>query len=511
MPRPVLPANLAGKLSRLFLRPQMLAFLPALVLAGYWWGGEGVLTLFAVTFPMLLLILGMFEHDPAAGRRDALTGLATREALLEAAEAAMADPGGDGQASIILAVELDEAEDLRSHLGPAGFETVIRRVADRLTGAARKGDPVARIGETRFALLLPSVRGSGMEVALGAAERLQAAVSEAISVDAASVYVTCSVGFCLARRVPEPHGAALIAAAELALDEARRAGQSAVRAYSPAMGERRAVRQGTATDLARAFDQGEIRPWFQPQISTETGEITGMEALARWVHPERGLLPPAEFLPTLEATGQMDRLGETMLFHGLSALRAWDRAGLHVPQLALNQSGAELRNPRLVDRIRWELDRFDMAADRLAIEVLETVMVRPGDDSVTANLAALAALGCAIDLDDFGTGHAAIGNIRRFAVRRIKIDRSFVARVDQDRAQQQMVTAILSMAAELDLETLAEGVETAGERAMLAQLGCHHLQGYAIARPMPFDDTIDWLRRHREKLALTPRIGTGTA
>lgn len=201
-------------------------------------------------------------------------------------------------------------------------------------------------------------------------------------------------------------------------------------------------------------------------------------------------------------------MGEVILYHALSALVRWDRAGLSVPTVAVNFSAQELRNPKLAEKLKWELDRFDLEPRRLSIEILENVVAETDNDVVVANIAALAKLGCGIDLDDFGTGHASITSIRRFTVRRIKIDRSFVTKLDEDREQQKMVAAILSMAERLGLETLAEGVETPGEHAMLAQLGCGDVQGFGIARPMPIDDTMEWIARHRIKLGTMPKIGT---
>jgi EAL domain-containing protein (putative c-di-GMP-specific phosphodiesterase class I) len=196
-----------------------------------------------------------------------------------------------------------------------------------------------------------------------------------------------------------------------------------------------------------------------------------------------------------------------MLYHSLASLKKWDARGLDVPMVGVNFASDELRNPKLVDKIRWELDRFDLAPGRLAVEILETVVEDTDNDIITRNIGGLAQLGCAIDLDDFGTGHASIANIRRFAVGRIKIDRSFIENVDNDAEQQRMVAAILTMAERLDLDTLAEGVETIGEHSMLAQLGCGHIQGFGLARPMPFADTLDWIGKHREKLPLTPLAG----
>ncbi len=197
-----------------------------------------------------------------------------------------------------------------------------------------------------------------------------------------------------------------------------------------------------------------------------------------------------------------------MLYNALVALSRWEKAGLHVPTIGVNFSADELRNPRLPDKLKWELDRFDLTPDRLSVEILETVVAQTDNDVIVHNVAALARMGCGIDLDDFGTGHTSIANLRRFAVRRLKIDRSFVTRLDEDRDQQRIVAAILSLAERLGLDTLGEGVETMAEHAMLAQLGCGHLQGFGIARPMPFDDTIDWMRRHAAKRKMTPRIAS---
>ncbi|MEC7257087.1 MAG: EAL domain-containing protein, partial [Pseudomonadota bacterium] len=296
-------------------------------------------------------------------------------------------------------------------------------------------------------------------------------------------------------------------AAETALTDARQSGPSSIRAYSADMKRRASTRQDLRKEVEVALEKGQIIPWFQPQISTDTGRVTGFEALARWLHPAHGMIPPSDFLPLMEETGQMERLGQTMLQHALTAICAWDRVGADVPCIGVNFAGDELRNPSLVEQVKWELDRFDLTPDRLAVEVLETVVADSPDDMVARNIRGLAALGCRIDLDDFGTGHASIASIRRFSVSRIKIDRSFVLKADQDPEQQRMIAAILTMAERLGVATLAEGVETVGEHALLAQLGCDHVQGFGIGRPMPFEQTLDWITNHAAKLADAPIIG----
>ncbi|RSK39441.1 EAL domain-containing protein, partial [Rhodovulum iodosum] len=279
------------------------------------------------------------------------------------------------------------------------------------------------------------------------------------------------------------------------------AGPGPIRAYRPSMHRAGAARHETERTLAAALEAGEIRPWYQPQLSTDTGRLTGVEALTRWHHPERGVLCPDDFLPALVEAGLAERLAEEIRFQSFSALAAWDRAGIDVPRVAVNFTAEDLGAPDLADRIAWELDRFDLAPSRLTVEILESVIAAPGDEAVARSIAALADLGCAIDLDDFGTGHASLAALGRFAIGRIKIDRSFVAGIDTARPRQDMVAAILGLADRLGLDTLGEGVETLGENAALAQLGCGHVQGHAIAPPLPFAEMLAWTMKHREKLA----------
>jgi EAL domain-containing protein (putative c-di-GMP-specific phosphodiesterase class I) len=208
----------------------------------------------------------------------------------------------------------------------------------------------------------------------------------------------------------------------------------------------------------------------------------------------------------IENAGLSERLGEVMLQNALSALVRWDKLQLDIPAVSVNFSAEELRSPRLADKLKWELDRYNLNPNRLCVEVLENVIAATDNDIIVSNIAALARLGCGVDLDDFGTGHASITSIRRFAVRRIKIDRSFVTRIDDDRNQQKMLSAILSMAERLDLATIAEGVETPGEHAMLAQLGCDEVQGFGIARPMPMEDTQAWITAQRATVTALPKI-----
>lgn len=485
-------------------RPEFLVFLPAITLAGFWMGGEKVLILLAVGLPVLFAIVG----QPARGgaRAEGAEGSPVARAIA-AMDAILPKIPETGRTTACLVVQFDDLHEVLDRHGRSAQAEVITRATDRISGALRVGDYVVNLQGGTVAVVLAPVRRLDLETLVQMAARLQEAVTAPISLGGAQLYVTCSIGFCIGGRSPELTGRSMLDAAQTASDEALRHGPNAIRAYSSDMAQKRAERDALRDSLEEALDKGDIRPHFQPQISTDTGEISGFEALARWHHPVRGCLTPSEFLPAVEGSDLSERLGEVMMFHALTALVGWDKEGLRVPSVSVNFSSAELRNPRLPERIKWELDRFELKPERLTVEILETVVASAENDVVVSNIAQLAAMGCGVDLDDFGTGHASIATIRRFAVRRLKIDRSFVTRVDQDREQQKMISAIVSLAERLGLETLAEGVETAAEHAMLSQLGCGHVQGYGFARPMPLDVATDWVRRHVNRQDRIPRIG----
>jgi EAL domain-containing protein (putative c-di-GMP-specific phosphodiesterase class I)/GGDEF domain-containing protein len=405
---------------------------------------------------------------------------------------------------ICLAVEIDDFAGLSERLGTQSLGLFDAELTHRLQSKVRGLDCLGQIEDHRFALGIMSTRHPDTETLLELARRVQRTISEKVWLDNSNHYVTCSVGFAhapITAFVDDVFNKSL-----LALTEAQRNGPSAIRAYSPGfVGVHRSSKFSKA-ELTDALTNGDIQPWFQPQVSTDTGRIHGFEALVRWVQSNGTVLSPGEFLPDLEAVGLIERLGQQMLTGALKALRDWDRRGFNVQTVGVNLSSYELQNPKLVTDITWDLDRYEIAPERVTFEILETVIAETDEDIIVRNIAQLAKLGCLVDLDDFGTGHASITSIRRFAVNRLKIDRSFVMRCDHDPQQQQLLAAITSMADRLGLETLAEGVETRAEHAMLAQLGCGYVQGFGIGRPMPFEQTVEWLKTHQDAHTDIPEI-----
>ncbi len=480
-------------------RAHLLALMPVFLFMALALGGPAAMILVALSFPVGLAVVWLPGAGARIGNADPLTGLAQRDGIVAALDRALQYSTRMGRATGAMMLEIDRFKLLEERHDRAAIERILRVTAERLDDALRENDLAARLEGPTFAVALAPVRRLDLEAAIQMAGRIQRSLSEPISVDATNVYITVSIGFSIASRLNDPSGETVLQAATSAMIEAQRSGPSAVRSYSDSMRARIASRNSLSDEVAGALERGEIMAFFQPQISSKTGAITGFETLARWHHPERGLIPPIEFLPALEQAGLMDRLGEIMIYDALTALKSWDEKGYDIPRVSVNFSNEELCDPRLVDRIGWELDRFELTPDRFVVEVLETVVASHSEDVVIRNLSGLARLGCCLDLDDFGTGHASITNIRRFSIERIKIDRSFVTKIDDDPEQQKMVSAILTMADRLGLDTLAEGVETAGEHAMLVRLGCGHLQGFGIARPMPMQETDLWIQTYRKR------------
>lgn len=489
--------------------PHLAAFLPATMILAYWYGGEHLMVLVAILFPGLLAIGGALTRPspPALRKVDATTGLPERSRLLEQLDLGFTQDADYEKSCLVL--EIDEITKLAEQLGNDAIDHVLRTVSDRLRTALRETDLVCALDVGRFGFSIDKRQRVDLEATLQLAARLQAAVSDPISLDQTRVLLSSCVGFALPGKSPEASGEALLAAAESALSVAIQSGPGSIRAFSNGMTPRVGRVEHNRDTLLCALDEGQIKPWFQPQLCVKTGRITGCEALARWQHPTMGLIAPGAFLPALAKAGLLERLGEVVLFEALTALRDWESAGFIVPTVAVNLSADELSNPTLSDKIRWELDRFDTPPERLVVEILENVIAQTEDDVAIHNVTALTRAGCKIDLDDFGTGNAAIASIARFNVHRIKIDRSFVTHIDSDTDQQSMISAILTIAKQLNVATLAEGVETHAEHAMLAALGCDHAQGYSIARPMPADEFLDWALAHEQKRAadmVAPRL-----
>ncbi|WP_209426054.1 bifunctional diguanylate cyclase/phosphodiesterase [Pararhodobacter sp. SW119] len=495
------PSEWARRASNWARRPHTLALVPAVSLLAYFWGGELWLVASVVALQSVWLIVATRDdRRPSEPRR-----APCRPVPRETVEATLNEGSGGALTSAALLLRLDDFDTLTAHHGELFIGALAEALTLRLGQGLRTQDAYCVLSDAKFAIALAPLRGTAVETVLAVAQRLQADLAKPFRYSGVTVWPSVSVGICLNPATARAAGLGMIEAAERAARIALNSGPGGVHSFS-ATDTAAPSAPALRAELRRALDNGEICAFFQPQVELASGAVSGMETLARWLHPERGLIPPAEFLPLIEAEGLSTRLAERMLRDGLATLNRLDAQGLVVPNVAVNLSAPELGNPQLADTIAWELDRHDLAPERLVLEIVETVVTHTDDDVLVKNVARLAALGCGIDLDDFGTGHASIANIRRFAVSRVKIDRSFVTHMHRDPDQRRMVAAILSMTGELGLQCVAEGIEAPEEASLLAKMGCEHGQGFGIARPMPATDLARWLRTQA-----AIRAGTGAA
>lgn len=400
---------------------------------------------------------------------------------------------------IALVLRLENTELLSDHLGQAGFAHLLVQMSIRMTRVVRPHDPVQITAPGLFAITL-STRSGGeaMRIAL----RLQQSCQAAFNVGGMSVTPVLTgalIQNMQDRHVPIP---ALLGCGHSMMEKTPddQLGQITLHAFSPEMAPAPMV-----ASIAEAVKAGQIEAYFQPQICCNTGRVEGFEALARWNHPQRGLLTPAAFMPGMNDEDHV-ALTQAMLRQALTALRKWDAAEMSVPTVSINLTQAELADPGFADLVLWELDRQDIAAPRLVLEVLESVGPINSSAQARLNLDRLSQAGCQLDLDDFGTGFASLDSIRHFGVHRIKIDRSFVAGCHSDASQQRMILAILALADKLGISTLAEGVESPGEHSFLAQIGCDQVQGYAIAPPLPLERSLAFLAHYTQSRPALPEL-----
>ena len=492
------------------VRREILVLFPLLSIGAASWLDKTIAELTGIVLPALLILdlivqkltpRPMMDVAPA----DTPSGTVT-PTMLDHVLAQAANSNGRMTTSCLF-VRIDGHDNLAQRWGASERDEIVRRTGERLRNALRQNDVLAAIDSGTFGLVLQLVPVERPDNVNALAERISASLKEPIHIAGGTALVTVSIGIATPGELPFSD---LLAGAEAALGEAQKLRPGTIRHFSRDLKDRLSRDAELARSVDQALTTGEIRAWFQPQVCTDTAQIIGFEALARWHHPTYGTLSPGQFLDAVGNAGRLPRLGEVMLQNALVALSNWDSKGLKIPSVSVNFSSEELRDPDLADKVKWEVDRHEIDPERVCVEILESVAALSQDDVILRNIDQFAAHGFQLDLDDFGTGQASIQNIRRFRVNRIKIDRSFVTSIHTDPQQQATVSAILALAQHLKVHTLAEGVETSGEYSILAQLGCGAVQGYGVARPMPFEETFGWIDGHRMRAASAPVIGRKT-
>jgi diguanylate cyclase (GGDEF)-like protein/excisionase family DNA binding protein/PAS domain S-box-containing protein len=414
--------------------------------------------------------------------QDPLTGLPNRMLLADRLTVAIARAVRNGGVLAVMCLDVDRLGDVNDMLGRKRGNVLVRGLADRLRLALRANDTLARIDGGEFVVVCADVDGERGAVEI--AERLLAAVDAPVIVDTRELHVTASVGIVVTDcRSASPE--ALVRDADVAMHRAKLRPGTSYELFDRELRKRAIERLELEQDMRRALGRGEFTLHYQPLVSLLERRIVGVEALVRWQHPERGLLSPAAFIPAAEESGLILALGEWVLEEACRQLARWAAdPTLAEVYVSVNVSGRQLALPDLPDQVEKILLRTGVPAERLALELTETVLMEETSSPATV-LERLQALGVRLLLDDFGTGYSSLNYLKRFPLTAIKVDRSFIAAIAVQESDRHILRAIVSMATGLDVEVIAEGVETLEQATWLASLGCDVAQGFGLARPAP--------------------------
>ncbi|MBM4397230.1 MAG: EAL domain-containing protein [Deltaproteobacteria bacterium] len=394
----------------------------------------------------------------------------------------------------VMFVDLDDFKSVNDGLGHDAGDALLVEAADRLRSAVRAGDTVARQGGDEFMVLLPSVAGTADATVV--AGRLLESLKAPVRIGEREVRVTASAGVAMFP-MDGDSSEVLTRNADVAMYQAKARGRDNWQLFDPVMNERMATVLRVRNDLAGAVERGEFVLHYQPQVEIATGNMTGVEALVRWQHPERGMVPPGEFIPVAEDSGLIVPIGEWVLRTACAQCRAWQEAGLPPIRMAVNLSARQFRRQGLVDTVTGALAASGLAAESLELEITETAAIQD-PDFTRQTLDRFRSLGIAVTLDDFGTGYSSLAYLRSFPFGTLKIDRSFVREVQRNERDRSIVATIINLAHSLDLTVVAEGVETLTQFERLRSDGCDQVQGFGLARPTPAADIATILAQRKD-------------
>ncbi len=415
---------------------------------------------------------------------DALTGLSNRSYFREFARRTLSYARRYGQTLAVLSINLDHFDRVNENLGHAVGDQLLQSVASRLRSCVRGSDIVARLGGDDFAVLLTSL--TGPDDAALVARKIQEVVARPHPLAGGEIYVTPSIGvaaFPADGETPD----ALLRSADVALHRVKEQGRGQVQFYSTEL--KAASLEGMRLEglLRDAIERGELSVHFQPQIDVEKRALVGCEALARWTHPEHGAIAPGVFIPIAEGSALIQPIGEWVLREACRQVLAFERTGLGAFPVAVNVSRRQLKERDFAAQVAAILRETRLAPERLELEITENALLEDVEQTL-ATLRALRALGVGLAIDDFGTGYSSLSVLGQFPANRLKIDQSFVRDIPREPARAAITRAVIAVASELELDVVAEGVETRDERDFLEGLGCRRMQGYLFGRPVPGEE-----------------------
>jgi diguanylate cyclase (GGDEF)-like protein len=432
------------------------------------------------------------ERVAHMARHDALTDLPNRVLLRERLEHELKRVKR-GECLAVLCLDLDQFKSVNDALGHPIGDELLKLVAERLRGCTREPDTVARLGGDEFAIIMTQMQQPTDAAAL--AKRIRESIAKPYQIEGHTIVTDISIGISVApfdAADPDP----LLRNADMALYGAKADGRGTFRFFEPEMNTRMKARRELEMDLRRALVGKEFELHYQPLVSLESSEINAFEALLRWNHPKRGLIPPHDFIPVAEETGLIVPLGEWVLKAACYEAVEWPD---HV-KVAVNLSPAQLNNRNLLNVVTAALGETGMPARKLQLEITETVLLQ-NTFATLQTLHELRKLGVQIALDDFGTGYSSLSYLRSFPFDKIKIDRSFIQDLANGQEPVAIVQAVANLAKSLKMASTAEGVETQQQMDMLQALGCTEMQGYLFSRARPANEIRQFFEQRRDKAA----------
>lgn len=392
----------------------------------------------------------------------------------------------------VLFLDLDRFKDVNDNLGHFAGDELLRAVARRLEACIRPEDTVARLSGDEFAILLESI--TDISDAGRVAERIEEALSFPINLAGAEVTTSASMGI-VTSTMSHDQPEQLLRSADMAMYRAKAAGRARYEMFDRAMHTDALERLRLETDLRRAVELGEFLLHYQPLVSLKTGRVTGLEALVRWQHPDKGLVPPADFIAIAEETGLIVPIGKWVLFEACRQIQEWQAAHPRDEPLTIgvNLSVKQFSQPDLIDQIRSALEVTRAPAASLRLEITESAIIDKGRSAI-AILSRIRELGVQVYLDDFGTGYSSLSYLHGLPIDAIKIDRAFVSSMDTDEKHRRLVRTILTLAEIVGVRAEAEGISTSEQLRELRSLNCEQGQGYLFSAPIPKEAVDEVLR-----------------
>jgi len=425
---------------------------------------------------------------------DALTELPNRRSLVLRIRKHIDNMQTNGKEFALLFLDLDRFKNINDSLGHSFGDRLLKLIAERLRAVCSSGCMVSRFGGDEFILLLMGVRSK--EAATEVAKRLLSAIEQPLEVDGIDLHVSASVGITFYPQDGTDEDT-LIRNADVAMYKTKRGSGGNIGVYSSDFSDEAAHFVSTESKVQKGLLNGEFVAFYQPKVDMRDGRIIGMEALARWLHPEQGLIPPGDFIPIAEETGQINALGRQMLGQVVADVSRWQELGFSLP-VAINVSARQFADHDYCQNLVADIQASGCALPLIELEITEQVFL--GDmKTAIERLRQIRAAGLTIALDDFGTGYSSFNYIKELPIDTLKIDRSFVTHIDTDKAEYAILKALVSMCNDLHLNMIVEGVETASQREALVELGCSKAQGYYFHRPMPAAEVEVLLRGQQQR------------